>query len=153
MGAPCPPTAASRSRCSAPSWRRRTTRPSTSSSRTSRDPTSTHHDPTRGMTMSTDNQSGESGEIVNGTLFQGSDGAIYFIPADRLEEFRVPEDASATARRSFESMESEVAGFGMANFGLMPGIATLPAFEGPLGVVDRSVLHKTKTMYQLPGNY
>jgi hypothetical protein len=89
-------------------------------------------------------------EAVNGLMVAGSDGAIYFIPSDRLGEFRVPDEGTEKTRESLENLDSEVAGFSMLSFDLKPGVTTLKAFEGPLGVKDLSaVVKKTKTMYNL----
>lgn len=95
-------------------------------------------------------EAGATGDARDGMLIQGTDGAIYFIPSERLEEFRVSDEGSAKARESIEHLEAEVAGFDSLSFDLKPGVATLKAFEGPLAFGGPKV-SKTKTMYQLGG--
>lgn len=69
---------------------------------------------------------------VNGTILTGDDGAVYFIPDDALESFRVPDEAAEPAR---DSVEGEVAGFSVSDRKLVPGVEPLHAFRGPLGIV------------------
>ena len=86
-------------------------------------------------------------DVEQGVLIQGGDDAIYFIPSDRLDEFRVEDEAGAKAQASIEKIaeerEAEVAGYSMS-FNLMPGVTSLRAFEG--GLVGGTT-KKTKTMY------
>jgi hypothetical protein len=78
----------------------------------------------------------ETSELQNGVLLQGEDGAVYFVPDDRLDEFRVSEANSAKVRKLLES--DEVSGFDFgrlapsSTFELAPNVRPLPAFQGPL---------------------
>ena len=96
----------------------------------------------------------QTGDAQDGMIIEGSNQAIYFIPSDRLDEFRVDDAAAAPARDSIEHIEGEVSGFSFKemDFGLKPGISSLRAFEGPLrmeGMGDMGTTKKTKTMYSL----
>jgi hypothetical protein len=90
----------------------------------------------------------------DGVLINDGD-AVYFIPSERLGEFRVDDDAAAGAQAGFEALDSEVSGFAMEQFAskgfdLKPGVVSMTAFRGPLAVKgDRGTLGKTKTMYSL----
>jgi len=73
----------------------------------------------------------------NGTLLQGGDGAVYFIPADRMSEFRVADDESVGVRAALDEMDSddEVSGFSFQELRpLKDGVQPLKAFQGPLGI-------------------
>lgn len=48
--------------------------------------------------------------IVEGALVAGGDGAMYWIPKDDLEAYRLPEEQAADARERLEADE-EVSGF------------------------------------------
>ncbi len=86
----------------------------------------------------------------DGVLLHGSDNEVYFIPSDRLAEFRVEGEAAADARAGFDAMEDDVAGFALKGFDLKPGVVSLTAFRGPLAVQgERGTLGKTKKMYSL----
>lgn len=86
----------------------------------------------------------------DGVLIHGDGDEVYFIPTERLGEFRVDDDAAAEARSSFEAIESEVSGFALQGFDLKPGVVSMTAFRGPLAAKgDRGTLGKTKTMYSL----
>jgi len=77
-------------------------------------------------------------EQEDGTLLQGGDGAVYFIPADRMAEFRVADEQSAGVREALaeiDSADDEVAGFSFEQMRpLKQGVRPLKAFEGPLGI-------------------
>lgn len=78
----------------------------------------------------------ESEEQAQGTMLQGSDGTVYFIPHDRLSEFRVADEDSAGVRQELEKVDSEVSGFGLdaSSPKLKDGVFALRAFEGPIGI-------------------
>ena len=84
----------------------------------------------------------------DGVLIHGGDNEIYFIPSQRLDEFRVDAEDAADAQSSFEAIEGEVAGFNQ--FDLKPGVVSMTAFRGPVGEVTgtRSVA-KPSVMYVL----
>lgn len=72
-----------------------------------------------------------------GTLLQGGDGSVYFIPAERLAEFRVADEASAGVREALAEIDTddEVGGFSFQQLRpLKEGVQPLKAFEGPLGI-------------------
>ena len=76
---------------------------------------------------------------VEGALMMGADGAIYFIPNEDLEAFRVPEEGAAEAR---ESLEPEVTGLQMEvgrRFGdVRPEIQIVTAVQGPFGYLPQA---------------
>jgi hypothetical protein len=81
-------------------------------------------------------------EIVEGALIQGAGGEVYFIPADELAEFRLPDDLAQRAESEFLSqVEDEVSGFAfdptyspmepkMTSFG---EVSMPKAYYGPIG--------------------
>lgn len=76
-------------------------------------------------------------EQEDGTLLQGGDGAVYFIPTDRMAEFRVADEQSAGVREALQELDDddEVSGFSFrALKPLKSGVQPLKAFEGPLGL-------------------
>lgn len=78
-----------------------------------------------------------SEEQEDGTLLQGGDGAVYFIPADRMAEFRVADEESVGVREALDDMndDAEVAGFKFEEVRpLKEGVRPLKAFQGPLGL-------------------
>lgn len=78
-----------------------------------------------------------SEEQEDGTLLQGSDGAVYFIPADRMSEFRVADEEATGVREALGELDSEdeVSGFSFDQIRpLKQGVRPLKAFEGPLGL-------------------
>lgn len=78
--------------------------------------------------------SDQADDAVQGTLFQGSDGSIYFIPHDKLDEFRVPDENAVGVREALDQIDGEVAGFGFLKEQLRSDVRQLKAFEGPLGL-------------------
>ena len=48
---------------------------------------------------------------VPGIWMRGADGALYFIPDDDLETFRVPEDVAEPALKDIDDAEPEAVGF------------------------------------------
>lgn len=62
-------------------------------------------------------------KTVEGIALAAGD-AVYFIPADDLATYRVPDELAG-------GLDSDVAGFGMGD--LMPGIVEIRAFRGPVG--------------------
>lgn len=75
-------------------------------------------------------------EQENGLLLQGADGDVYFIPADRMSEFRVADEDAVGVKSALDDIEGdEVSGFtGIPEQGLKTGVAPVLAFEGPLGI-------------------
>lgn len=77
-------------------------------------------------------------EQEDGTLLQGADGAVYFIPSERMAEFRVADEQAAGVREALGELDtddSEVAGFSFEQIRpLKDGVRPLKAFEGPLGI-------------------
>ena len=47
----------------------------------------------------------KSEEEVNGTVICGADGAVFFIPNEDLEAFRVPEDNAEAVREGLRQPE------------------------------------------------
>jgi hypothetical protein len=62
---------------------------------------------------------------VEGTMIFGADGAVYFIPSEHLEAYRVPDDQAAEAR-ALEGL-TEVQGFSE-----LSGVDSPLALRGPL---------------------
>jgi hypothetical protein len=54
---------------------------------------------------------GKAEEEVKGTLICGADGAVYFIPSEDLEAYRVPEEHAAPVREGLRQPGREVQGF------------------------------------------
>ena len=78
----------------------------------------------------------DTSDVKNGILLQGRDSELYFVPQDRLEEFRVGEGEAMKVRKQLEELDAdEVSGFNFSssNLELAPNVHQLPAFEGPLG--------------------
>ncbi len=88
----------------------------------------------------------EQGSVVDGALIQGDGGAMYFVPATELENFRLADDMAGEAQAWVDEVSgaSEVSGF---NFGTTPTVQAAqprtgqqvavkfqPAFYGPIGV-------------------
>lgn len=69
---------------------------------------------------------------VTGTMVRGADGALYVIPDDDLEAFRVPEKVAAPALELLTELEKSVG----APKRLNPALHALPAIRGPLGRKD-----------------
>ena len=69
---------------------------------------------------------------INGALLQDDNGNLYFIPDEKLAEFRVPDEQGQRARTDLASLDSEVSGFASPR-PLAPGVTSLRAFQGPLG--------------------
>lgn len=66
-------------------------------------------------------------EATNGTVLQGNGGAVYFIPDDQLETFRIGDEEAASVN---EVLDSEVEGFAYSKVGIEPMIA----LNGPIGL-------------------
>lgn len=49
-------------------------------------------------------------EIVSGTMIQGEEGEMYFIPDEDLANFKVPEEQATMARQALEDSD-DVEGF------------------------------------------
>lgn len=67
----------------------------------------------------------EAEVTVEGTMIFGADGAVYFIPDEHLEAYRVPDDRAAEAR-ALEGM-ADVQGFSD-----LPNVASPLTLRGPL---------------------
>jgi len=65
--------------------------------------------------------------VLEGALLQGSDGATYFIPNERLAAYRIPDELAGSANAAFEAA-GDVAGFGASG-----GPQIMNALQGPLG--------------------
>lgn len=77
-----------------------------------------------------------SEEQEQGMLLQGADGAVYFIPQERMSEFRVADEESAGVRDALAEIDDdEVSGFQFEQYRpLKSGVQQLKAFQGPLGI-------------------
>ena len=75
--------------------------------------------------------------VLEGALLQGSDGATYFIPNERLAAFRVPDELAESANEVFDAV-GDVAGFGASG-----GPQIMNALQGPLGRTTVSYTHLT----------
>lgn len=66
-------------------------------------------------------------EIVEGALVAGEDGAMFWIPKDDLDAYRLPEEQAADARSRLED-DDEVSGF-QFDFNLQSTTPNSPLFE------------------------
>lgn len=77
-------------------------------------------------------------EQQDGLLLQGTDGDVYFIPADRMSEFRVADEDAAGVKEALGAIdrdEDEVSGFSFQpQQELKTGVSPVLAFSGPLGI-------------------
>ena len=75
-------------------------------------------------------------EQENGLLLQAADGDVYFIPADRMTEFRVADEDAVGVKDALGDLdEDEVSGFAQRPpADLKIGVSPVRAFQGPLGI-------------------
>ena len=72
---------------------------------------------------------------MEGALLMGADGAVYFIPSQYLEAFRVPDEGANEAR---ESLNPEVVGHQLPMGTEAGGMKILTAVQGRLGYLPQA---------------
>jgi hypothetical protein len=70
---------------------------------------------------------------VDGTMVRGADGALYFIPDQKLEAFRIPDEQAAPVNQALDTRR-EVQGYSFLAQPLTPEVQIVSAFKGPLGL-------------------
>jgi hypothetical protein len=76
---------------------------------------------------------------VEGTLMMGADGAIYFIPNEELEAFRVPDEDASEARASLEpEVEAYSAEFVQRYGNVSPEIKIVTSVQGAFGYLPQA---------------
>lgn len=74
-------------------------------------------------------------EQEDGIMLQGADGDLYFIPAERMSEFRVADEDAVGVKTALEDIGSaEVSGFSTMQTDLKEGVSAVLAFQGPIGI-------------------
>lgn len=66
-------------------------------------------------------------ETVNGTLIQGDDGKMYFIPDKDLEHYRIPQEIVDKATEGLREVSAAGAGE------VLPGAHVAVSVHGPIG--------------------
>jgi hypothetical protein len=72
---------------------------------------------------------------VDGALLMGADGAVYFIPNQELEAFRVPDEDAGEAR---QSLEPERDAFQATLGDVSPEVKIVTAVQGTFGYLPQA---------------
>ena len=85
----------------------------------------------------------------DGTLIRGADGALYMIPDDDLEAFRVPDEMAREANEALDQLGSSEK-VELAPRQLTDQVALLPALQGPFGERDDDTVERATDIHDRP---
>lgn len=69
----------------------------------------------------------KSEEIVNGTLIQGDDGKMYFIPDKDIAQYRIPQEIVDEATKDLREVPAP------GKVDILPGASIAVSVHGPIG--------------------